>query len=188
MTMPPLAVLRLRTRSVRPARLTIPFLYAALLALPGCAIFTDAPHYRGIAVSPHDLAELTPGLSQQADVQAVLGPPTFTPQFNPNDWVYVSQVTKMRIGQTEGVKSQNVVIVAFNNAGVLQGVTQKTMKDGINVSMEGHQTPVPGGSPGMLQQLIGGVGSYNPLGAAQDTSGAAAGAPNVGAPTGGPSF
>ena len=51
-------------------------LLCALLALPGCALFTDAPHYRGIAVSQHDLNELTPGLSTQTDAQALLGPPT----------------------------------------------------------------------------------------------------------------
>ena len=174
---------------MRPARLTIPFLFTALLALPGCAIFSDAPHYRGIAISPHDLSELTPGLSQQADVQAVLGPPTFTPQFNANDWVYVAQVTKMRIGQTEGVKSQNVVVVAFDNSGTLQSITQKTLKDSIQTGMEGHKTPVPGGTPGFFQQLVGGVGSYNPLGAAQDTSGGVGGsAANIGAPGGGNSF
>lgn len=153
----------------------LPLLYAALLALPGCAIFSDAPHYRGISVSPHDLAELTPGLSQQADVEAVIGPPTFTPQFSPNDWVYVAQVTKMRIGQTEGVKSQHVIIVAFDQNGTLRSVTQKDGKDAINVAMEAHKTPVPGGTPGFFQQLIGGVGSYNPLGSAQDTSGGVAG-------------
>jgi outer membrane protein assembly factor BamE (lipoprotein component of BamABCDE complex) len=155
---------------LRPARLTIPFLCAALLTLPGCAIFGDQPHYRGISVSPHDIAELTPGLSQQADVQAVLGPPTFTPQFNPNDWIYVAQVTKMRIARTEGVISQTVVIVSFDDSGTLRSITHETGKDAIKVAMESKETPVPGGSPGFMQQLIGGVGSYNPLGSAQDTS------------------
>lgn len=168
---------------LRPARLTLPLLCALLLTLPGCAIFGDQPHYRGISVSPHDISELTPGLSQQADVQALLGPPTFIPQFNPNDWVYVAQVTKMRIGQTEGVKSQTVVIVAFNDNGTLKSITSEDKKDAISVAMEGHQTPVPGGSPSLVQQLVGGVGSYNPLGAAQDTS-AGAGA-SAGGITGG---
>jgi outer membrane protein assembly factor BamE (lipoprotein component of BamABCDE complex) len=151
-----------------------------LLALPGCAIFGDQPHYRGIAVSPHDLAELTPGLSQQADVEAVLGPPTFTPQYNPDEWVYVAQVTKMRIAQTEGVKSQTVVVVSFNDSGTLQGITSKGMSDAVNVAMEGKQTPVPGGSPSFFQQLVGGVGSYTPLGSAQDTSAGAGGGPSGG--------
>jgi outer membrane protein assembly factor BamE (lipoprotein component of BamABCDE complex) len=156
---------------LRPARLTLPFLCAMLLTLPGCVIFSDSPHYRGIAVSQHDLAELTPGLSQQADVEAVLGPPTFSPQFSPNNWVYVSQVTKMRIGQTEGVKSQHVVVVTFNDNGTLQSVVQKDLKDSVKVTMDDKQTPVPGGTPSFFQQLVGGVGSYNPLGAAQDASG-----------------
>lgn len=142
-----------------------------MLSLGGCAVFSDQPHYRGIAVNPHDIKELTPGLSQQADVEALLGPPTFSPQFNPNDWVYVSQVTKMRIGRTEGVKKQTVVIVSFNDKGVLQNIVTKTLKNAIPVAMDGKQTPVPGGSPSLVQQLIGGVGSYNPLGTAQDTSG-----------------
>jgi outer membrane protein assembly factor BamE (lipoprotein component of BamABCDE complex) len=167
--------------TLRPARLTLPFLCATLLTLPGCAIFSDAPHYRGIAVSQHDLNELTPGLSQQADVEAVLGPPTFSPQFSPNNWVYVSQVTKMRIARTEGVISQHVVVVSFNDSGTLQSVTQKDLNDSTQVSMEGKQTPVPGGTPTFFQQLIGGVGSYNPLGAAQDTSGGV----NAGGITGG---
>jgi len=155
--------------------LLLPLLCGAVLALPGCALFSDAPHYRGIAVTQHDLDELTPGLSAQADVMAVLGPPTAIEQFDPNNWLYISQVTKMRIGQTEGVKQQHVVVVSFNNSGTLQGITQADKKDAVNVAMDSHETPVPGGKASFFQQLIGGVGSYNPLGAASDTSSRALG-------------
>lgn len=175
---------------MRFTRLPLPILCTLLLSLPGCALFTDAPHYRGIEVSPHDLSELTPGLSKQADVQAVLGPPTFTPEYNPHDWVYVAQVTKMRIARTEGVNSQNVVVLAFDNNGTLQSVTHKDLKDSVQVSMAPGQTPVPGGEPGFVQQLIGGVGSYNPLGGAHDTSGGGGGlgSTNVGSPGSSSSF
>ena len=148
-------------------------------ALSGCAIFSDAPHYRGIAVSQHDLDELTPGQSSEADAVALLGPPTAHEQFEDNNWIYVSQVTKMRIGQTEGVKQQHVVVLSFDNNGVLQTVTQKGKQQAVTVAMDGAQTPVPGGKAGFIQQLIGGVGSYNPGilgGGAQDTSGSGASA------------
>ncbi len=172
---------------MRPAPLTLTTLLCAMLTLPGCAVFTDAPHYRGIAVSQHDLNELTPGISSQADVQALLGPPTFVEQFDNNNWDYVSQITKIRIGQTEGVKHQRVVVLKFNNNGILQGVSEKTFKDGVHIAMDGAQTPVPGGKPGFIRQLIGGVGSYNPLGAAADTSAAGSSASSLGgAPSGGP--
>jgi outer membrane protein assembly factor BamE (lipoprotein component of BamABCDE complex) len=156
---------------------------AALLALPGCAIFSDSPHYRGIAVSQHDLNQLTPGISSEADAQAVLGPPTVQEVFDQNNWVYISQVTKMRIGQTEGVKQQHVVVLTFDNNGVLRNVSQKSLDNSVMVAMDSRQTPVPGGKAGLFQQLIGGVGSYNPLGAASDKS--STGASGLGAGAGG---
>ncbi len=134
-------------------------------SLSGCAVFGDAPHYRGIAVSPHDLSELTPGTSSQADVAALLGPPTFQEMFQDQNWVYVSQITKMRIGETEGVKQQHVVVLTFDSNGILKTVSQKDQADGVAVAMDSAQTPVPGGKAGFIQQLVGGVGSYNPLGA-----------------------
>ncbi len=133
-------------------------------SLSGCAIFGDAPHYRGIAVTQHDLDELSPGTSSQADVQALLGPPTFQEMFDANNWVYVAQVTKMRIGETEGVKQQHVVVLTFDNNGTLQKISEKDKADGVAVAMDGAETPVPGGKAGFIQQLVGGVGSYNPLG------------------------
>ena len=158
----------------------------ATALLPGCAIFGDQPHYRGIAVSQHDLGELTPGISSTADAQALLGPPTVQEVFDNNNWIYISQITKMRIGQTEGIKQQHVVVLSFDDNGVLQSVSQKDLNDRVAVAMDSKETPVPGGKAGFLQQLIGGVGSYNPLGATgAGAGGASAGAGGLGGGAGG---
>ncbi len=149
--------------------------------LSGCGLFSDAPHYRGVAVTQHDLAELTPGIATQADAQALLGPPTFQEQFDANNWVYVAQVTKMRIANTEGVREQQVIVLNFDDHGVLHSVTKKGMDDSVRVAMDGAQTPVPGGHASFIQQLIGGVGSYNPLGATGASAGASAGGAGAGA-------
>ncbi len=176
---------------MRPALPAIPVRFraslglAAILALPGCAIFSDQPHYRGIAVSQHDLDELTPGISSEADAQALLGPPTVQEIFDNNNWIYISQITKMRIGRTEGVKQQHVVVLTFDNNGVLQGVSQKNLNNAVMVAMDSKETPVPGGKAGFFQQLVGGVGSYNPLGSANDTSGGGPGSGGSGAGAGG---
>jgi outer membrane protein assembly factor BamE (lipoprotein component of BamABCDE complex) len=158
----------------------VPLITAILLAagLSGCAVFGDAPHYRGIAVSQHDLNELTPGTSSQADAAALLGPPTFAEQFDANNWIYLSQITKLRIGKTEGVRQQHVVQLTFDNNGTLQSVTQNDLAASVNVAMDDRQTPVPGGHAGFIQQLVGGVGSYNPLGS---ITGAGAGGSTAGA-------
>lgn len=176
---------------MRPAKLPLLLTSCALLSLPGCALFTDAPHYRGVAVTQHDLNELTPGISGQADAQALLGPPSFVEQFDQNNWVYVAQVTKMRIANTEGVKAQNVVVLTFDNNGLLQSVSERGMKDAVKVAMAPGETPVPGGKAGFIKQLVGGVGSYSPLGSANDTSasGPAAGpGPDIGGTSGGSGF
>ncbi len=162
---------------MRLTKLPQSLLFLALLGLPGCAVFSDAPRYRGIVVSPSELKQLTPGVSKQADVQALLGPPTFVEQFDPNNWVYVSQVTKLRIGQTEGLKAQHVVVVTFNNDGTFKSATEKTLANAVPVAMDGKQTPVPGGTAGFLQQLVGGVGSYSPIGTAGGISGASGAGP-----------
>ncbi|MDE1896311.1 MAG: outer membrane protein assembly factor BamE, partial [Rhodospirillales bacterium] len=111
---------------MRLTKLPQSLLLTALLGVSGCAVFSDAPHYRGIAVTQNELQQLTPGVSQQADVQALLGPPTFVEQYDQNNWVYVSQITKMRIARTEGVKHQDVVVVTFNNDGSFESATRKT--------------------------------------------------------------
>jgi outer membrane protein assembly factor BamE (lipoprotein component of BamABCDE complex) len=167
---------------VRPAKLPLPILFSVLLALPGCAIFSDSPHYRGVAVNQHDLNELIPGISTQADAQSLLGPPSFVEQYDQNNWVYASQVTRMRIGNTEGMMKQHVVVLTFNANGTLGSINQKDTKDSMRVAMDGNVTPMPGGKASFVQMLIGGVGSYNPLGTASDSSGGAAGAggPQIG--------
>ena len=158
---------------------------AAMFTLPGCAIFSDQPHYRGIAVSQHDLNELTPGISSEADAQALLGPPTVQEIFQNDNWIYISQITKMRIAQTEGVKQQHVVVLSFDDSGLLKSVSQKDLNGAVVVAMDGKQTPVPGGKAGFIQQLIGGVGSYNPLGNPTDTSGSGPNSSGSGAGAGG---
>ena len=176
---------------MRPAWFNIIRPLAALglsVAVSGCALFGDAPRYRGIALTQHQLDELTPGVSSEADAEAALGPPTAHEQFEDNNWIYVSQITKLRIAQTEGIRQQHVVVLGFDNNGILRTVDRKDLQDGVKVAMDPGQTPVPGGHAGFLQQLIGGVGSYNPGilgGGANDTSGSGVSALGGGGGAGG---
>ena len=150
---------------MRPTKLLKSLPFCVLLGLPGCAVFSATPHYRGVAVTPDELSQLTPGVSQAADVQDLLGPPTFVEPYDQTNWVYVSQVTKTRIGRTEGIVRQHVVVVSFNTDGSFKSYEQENLKNALRVPMDSKATPSPGGSTPLLEKLIGGVGSYNPLGA-----------------------
>lgn len=161
---------------MRPTKLLKTLPLCALLGLPGCAIFSSQPHYRGVAITNNQLQQLTPGVSRETDVRDLIGPPTFIEPYAPNHWVYVEQITHMRIGQTEGIKKQEVVVLTFNQSGTYQSYKAGTLKDALPVAMDGKTTPVAGGTHGFFERLVNGVGSYNPLGTANDTSGTGASA------------
>ena len=132
------------------------------LALTGCALFSAPLQYRGQNVTPDQLKQLVPGTTTEADVTALLGQPTSRGLFDNNRWAYIGQITQSRIGRYPGVVSENVVVLTFNDQGVLQNVQHTNKKDATQVSMASGSTPSPGGSASFFQQLIGNVGRYTP--------------------------
>jgi len=162
------------------------FLLGLLLSLGACSLFSAPLEYRGQAVTEAQLKQLVPGTTTEADVTALLGTPSNEGLFDPNRWAYVSQVTQSRIGRFPGVVHQDVVVLTFNNAGVLQKVQRMQKKQGVQVSMAAGATPSPGGSASFFQQLIGNVGRYTPAPIPGTTGGAATGGFSGGPPATGP--
>jgi outer membrane protein assembly factor BamE (lipoprotein component of BamABCDE complex) len=149
--------------------------FAALLLLSGCSFFQAPSVVRGNRIDPDDLKELVPGTSTRADATALLGSPTARASFDENRWIYISLVTRPRIGRVQGVLSQNVVVLSFNDQGVLQNVEQLNADDALPASVSARATPSPGTEASFMQQLFGNIGRY--------TAGAPAGGIGGGAPS-----
>ena len=141
----------------------------------GCSFFEARPQLRGNKVDAYQLKELVPGTSTRADVTALIGSPTATATFDQNTWLYVSEVTRPRIARTEGVLSQRVVVLSFNDQGVLQNVKELNQDDSIPVSIVARATPSPGTEASFLQQLFGNIGRFNAFG--QQAASPSGGAP-----------
>ncbi len=159
-----------------PAR--APRLRAALLALAlalpaaGCSLFDAPPVQRGNRVDPDLLAQLTPGVQTQADVQALLGPPSATGTFGRNEWYYISAITRMRPGTTGAVQDRQVVAMHFDEGGTLRQIRrlgEDDMRD--DVGMVGRTTPVPGTERTLLQALFGNIGRVGAGGLGLDQQG-----------------
>lgn len=164
----------------------------AALALPvlgGCAylpplpdrprdVFTTPIVNRGHAVSDEQIAQLTPGVSSRADVQALLGSPSHAGTFSDENWYYISGVTQQRPARTMALRSQRVVVVAFNPAGTVAEVRQLNQNDMPRVNFVERETPSPGTERSLLQALFGNVGRVGPApgGSALPSGGPAAGA------------
>jgi outer membrane protein assembly factor BamE (lipoprotein component of BamABCDE complex) len=133
----------------------------ASVCLGGCSFFEAPSQLRGNRVDGEQLKELTPGTATRADVTALIGSPTTRATFDDNTWLYVSEVTRPRIARTQGVLRQDVVVVTFNDQGVLQDVKRVNQDDSIPVSVVARSTPSPGTEASFLQQLFGNIGRFS---------------------------
>jgi outer membrane protein assembly factor BamE (lipoprotein component of BamABCDE complex) len=152
---------------------------ALCLSMSACSWILPPPQTRGNKVDPDQLKELVPGTSTKADVTSLIGSPTQKATFDENSWLYITEVTRPRVGRTLGVLDQDVVVLTFDDRGVLTGVKKYTQDDAIPVSVASRTTPSPGTEASFMQQLIGNIGRYNPTGSGGFTAGG--GAPSSGA-------
>ena len=171
---PPLALPAAARRSVR-----LGLMLALAIGLGGCGLFTAPLQYRGQSVTEDQLRQLVPGTTTEADVRALLGEPTTQGLFDSNRWAYIGQVTRNRIGRYPGVISDDVVVLTFNDQGVLQSVDHHGKKQAVQVGMAAGATPSPGGNASFFQQLLGNIGRYSPT---STTTGGTSGGLNGGVP------
>lgn len=151
-----------------------------LAVLAGCSFFEAKPQVRGNKIDPDTLAELTAGTSTRADATALLGSPTARATFDDNTWIYISEVTRPRIAQTQGILDQNVVVLRFDQQGVLQEIRKLNQDDSLPVSVVSRSTPSPGSDASVMQQLFGNIGRFSPNGLSG--GGSTAEPPSGGAP------
>ena len=138
-----------------------------LVPLGACSVFHiwDPNNVRrGALIDPDSLKELVPGTSTRADATSLLGSPTAHATFDDNSWIYITQITTTRIGQTPGVTSQHVLVLNFDPNGTLKSIRQLDKQDGKQVAMAPGATPSPGSEAGFMQQLLGNVGKFTPAG------------------------
>ena len=130
------------------------------LPLAGCSLFQAQSTTRGDPVDLDSLKQLTPGVSTSADASALLGSPTAHETFDDNSWLYISQITRPRVGRLPGVLQQRVVVLNFDGNGVLRSMKVYNKGDARAVTMAPGTTATPGASVSVLQQLFGNVGRF----------------------------
>ena len=151
------------------------FLLLLLTGLAGgCSVLEYPAQVRGNRVTADQLKELVPGTSTRQDATSLLGSPTAKASFDDNTWIYISEVTQPRVGRVQGINSQDVVELSFDDRGVLRDVKQLSEKDHKDVDVVSRATPSPGSEATFLQQLLGNVGRFS-----AGPAGSAGGAPSA---------
>jgi outer membrane protein assembly factor BamE (lipoprotein component of BamABCDE complex) len=150
------------------------------LLLSSCGWLMPAPQLRGNKVDSESIKELVPGTSTKADVTAVIGSPTARDTFDDNTWLYISELTQPRIGRVLGELNQNVVVLNFDDKGVLKSIGKLDKDAALPSPMIARTTASPGTEASFLQQLLGNIGRFNPTGTATPGGATAGGAPGPG--------
>ena len=146
-----------------PVMLAAPLLMGAMVS--GCSLVEAPKQLRGNRVDADQIKELVTGTSTRADATSLLGSPTAKATFDDNTWIYIGEVTRTRVGQMPGIMQQDVVVLNFDQGGVLRGVKRLNQDDSRNVAVVSRSTPSPGSEASFMQQLLGNVGKFNAGGA-----------------------
>jgi outer membrane protein assembly factor BamE (lipoprotein component of BamABCDE complex) len=149
---------------------------AFCLTVSACGWLMPPPQTRGNRVEQEQLKELVPGTSTKADVTALIGSPTQKAVFDDNTWLYITEVTRARVGQTLGLLNQQVVVLSFDDRNVLANVKTVDQDDAVPVAVAARTTPSPGTEASFMQQLLGNIGRFNAAGVGGPSAGGGPGA------------
>jgi outer membrane protein assembly factor BamE (lipoprotein component of BamABCDE complex) len=132
--------------------------------LGGCA---GIHSHRGEVLDPQLISSIQPGVDNKASVQKLLGTPSFTSQFTPNDWYYVSRDTLDIAFRNPRVEKQTVLHVRFDQAGNVAAV-DKTGKELVdNIKPAGQQTATGGKKRTFFEDVFGGISTIGSGGGGQ---------------------
>ena len=129
---------------------------AALLA--GCA---GIHNHRGAVIDQELASAIQVGVDNKDSVAKTLGRPSFTAQFNPNDWYYVSRDTKTVAFRNPGVLRQTVLRIRFDQAGNVAKVERSGKELVASINPEDYQTPTLGRKTNLFDELFGNIGTIS---------------------------
>jgi len=129
---------------------------AAAILLAGCA---QTRIHKGVVIDSQNVAAIQPGVDNKDSVEKLLGRPSFTGEFTPNDWYYVSRDVNQVAFRNPKVSKQTVLIVRFDAKGNVASL-QRTGKELVmNVEPSGRKTPTLGRKRSFFDELFGNIGS-----------------------------
>ena len=131
---------------------------AGVVLLSGCAGIRE---HRGHVLDKELASAIQVGVDNKASVTGTLGRPTFTSQFNENEWYYVARDTTTLAFRDPRVTDQTVLKVRFDAAGNVAAVEQSGKELIANIDPSGGKTPTAGRKRSLFDELFGNIGTVS---------------------------
>lgn len=141
--------------------LTLAAVGAAGLLLSGCAGYRES---RGFIMDEQLASAVSPGTDNKTSVERTLGRPTFTGQFNDNEWYYVSRTTSTFAFRNPRVRDQTVLRIRFDAAGNVTAIDRTGEEQIASINPYGRTTPTLGRRKSFFEEFFGNIGSVGGVG------------------------
>ena len=137
------------------APLKVSIAVAAATLLTGCA--SNHVH-KGVVIDQQLASSIQPGVDNKASVEKLLGRPTFTGQFTPNEGYYVSRDTNQLAFRNPRPVKQTVLHVSFDQKGNVTALNHTGKELVMNVNPTHRSTPTLGRKKSFFDELFGNIG------------------------------
>ena len=131
---------------------------AGAFLLGGCLGIKE---HKGYVLDKELASTVQVGVDNKESVTKTLGRPSFTGQFNANDWYYVARDTKTVAFRSQKVLDQDVLLIRFDGAGNVASVNTTDESLVVNISPVGDKTPTLGRRRSFFDELFGNIGVLN---------------------------
>jgi outer membrane protein assembly factor BamE (lipoprotein component of BamABCDE complex) len=133
----------------------------ALIATSGCSRVRG---YNGYVADAVLVDAIKPGVDNRESVTKTLGRPTFTGQFDANDWYYVTRETKSLAFSLPKATAQQILRVRFDEAGNVTAVTKTGLEQIASISPVRDKTPTLGKERSFFEDIFGNIGQVGSVG------------------------
>ncbi len=143
--------------------------YAGLtLICAGLIACTPVTYERGYLADPALEATVQKGVDTKSTIQERFGNPTTQATFDDETWYYISSHERQVAFFSPTVQSRDILAIAFDKDGKVDGLNHYTLEDGHVVAFEARETPARGRELTFLQNLFsatpGAPTGQNPIG------------------------
>ena len=141
------------------AKRSIAVIIATGLALSACN--AGIRDHRGFVIDPTLAEGIQVGIDNKDSVAKTLGRPTFTGQFDANDWFYVARNTRTVAFRSQKVLDQDVVHIRFDATGNVASINTTGKELVAKISPNDDKTPTLGRNRSFFDEVFGNIGVLN---------------------------
>ncbi len=126
--------------------------------LIGCAGIRE---HRGYVLDKELATNIQVGVDNKDSVIKTIGRPSFTGQFDANDWYYLARDTKTAPFRGPRVTDQTLLHIRFDAAGNVASVGQTGKDQIVAINPVDDKTPTLGRKRSFFDELFGNIGVLN---------------------------